>query len=296
MALNYRDFIHPEDEIAIQRLDSVIGFKTITKLVMNLIKEQRVRSECLTEMIRLSPTQLPKIYNLLPPICQKFGITVPEFYLQSGDCNAYTYGDDQNAIIVIKSGLLNQLKDEKAISAVLAHECGHIFCRHTFYKTVANYIANSANLLPLGQVALGPIQLALAYWSRRSELSADRAALIYSGDSESVIRYLIVFAGGSAAITKYVNMEEFAAQAELAQKIHSGILQKSLDISTNIIQRSHPFPSERVYEILKWEKSEQYQRLRAVLNDQPFEKSCQHCNQTIQIQAKFCRFCGQPQS
>ncbi len=82
--------------------------------------------------IRLSPTQLPKLYNHLPPICEKLGIAEPEFYLQMDPVpNAWTFGDTK-IFITITSGLVELLNDEE-LDAVIAHECGHILCHHVLY-------------------------------------------------------------------------------------------------------------------------------------------------------------------
>ena len=79
--------------------------------------------------LKLGPNQLPKYYNMLIPICDKLGIDVPDLYLKLDVYpNSYTSGDT-HPFIVITSGLLETLPDE-LIPTVLAHECGHIACRH----------------------------------------------------------------------------------------------------------------------------------------------------------------------
>lgn len=111
---------------------------------------------------------------MLPPICEKLGIDVPELYLQLNvNPNAYTYGDTE-PFIVITSGLLETVPDE-LIPTILAHECGHIACHHTLYTTMGNLILNGANILGLNELASIPIQVAFHYWMRCSEFSAVRA-------------------------------------------------------------------------------------------------------------------------
>ena len=96
--------------------------------------------------IRLSPTQLPELYRHLPPICRVLGIKEPEFYLEMNPMpNAYTFGDTR-IFITVTSGLVEMMDDEE-LDTVLAHECGHILCRHVLYHSIAQYILKGADAL-----------------------------------------------------------------------------------------------------------------------------------------------------
>lgn len=82
MTVTYRDFIHPEDDRARRELEAVPGFDKVTKCFMKFGVEKFLHGSLMANCIRLSPTQLPEIYGLLPPVARKFGIAEPEFYLQ----------------------------------------------------------------------------------------------------------------------------------------------------------------------------------------------------------------------
>jgi Zn-dependent protease with chaperone function len=70
---------------------------------------------------------------------QKIGIEMPELYLElNRDPNAYTYGTEKFTL-VINSGLIECLQDDE-IYAVLAHECGHIACKHGLYHTIGGMV------------------------------------------------------------------------------------------------------------------------------------------------------------
>jgi Zn-dependent protease with chaperone function len=269
-AVDYRDFIHPEDEVAKKQLISVPGLQIVAKRFMEIGYESAWHGFNMATKIRLSPTQLPELYNHLPPICQKFGIAEPEFYLEMNPApNAYTYGD-KRTFVVITSGLLSHVKNDEELIAVLAHECGHILCHHVLYKTMADLISSIAVvggvLGGIGGVLMGPIELALKYWSRRSELSADRAELVYLGNSASVVGVLARLSGGPHAITGNINFEELVAQAQDYLDLQANSKWHRILQTLEIMFQSHPFSAVRVHEILKWEKSEQYLRLRATLH------------------------------
>ena len=68
------EFIHPEDAAALRQLESIPGFPALVKKVMALGFEQLQYGLNMATAIRLSPTQLPKLYNHLPPICERLGI------------------------------------------------------------------------------------------------------------------------------------------------------------------------------------------------------------------------------
>ena len=133
------DFIHPEDSAALRQLESIPGFPALVKKFYAMGFEKLQYGMNMASNIRISDTQLPEIYKHMPPICQKLGIEEPEFYLEMNPMpNAYTFGDTK-IFITVTSGLVEMMNDEE-LDAVIAHECGHILCRHVLYHSVANYI------------------------------------------------------------------------------------------------------------------------------------------------------------
>ena len=106
MAIKYEQFVHPNDVKAQKSLELIPGFKRLVKEFMNLIGEKTFMIDNMSGKIKLGPNQMPDIYNLLPPICDKLGIDVPDLYLElNRNPNAYTFGDTEVAI-VLTSGLL----------------------------------------------------------------------------------------------------------------------------------------------------------------------------------------------
>jgi Zn-dependent protease with chaperone function len=125
----------------------------LAKEVLNLISEKSFFIENMSGKIKLGPNQMPEIYNLLPPICEKLGIDEPELYLElNRNPNAYTFGDSMVAI-VLTSGLLETFSSEE-IQVIIAHECGHILCHHTLYKTIARMILLNGNYFLNGVIIL----------------------------------------------------------------------------------------------------------------------------------------------
>ena len=283
------EYMHPEDAKALRELESIPGFPTLVKKVLALGLEKLQYGINMASAIRLSPTQLPEIYNRLPPICEKLGIKEPEFYLSMDPYpNAWTFGDTK-IFVTVTSGLLQLLNDEE-IDAVIAHECGHIACRHVLYHSLAHYILSGAdNLGVLGLLSI-PIQLAILYWERKSELSCDRAGSLVTSP-EVVASTMARLSGGPIDITEKIDLEEWARQADQYDAIRNdGIWNKTLQIYA-IAQQNHPFAAVRVREILKWGKSQQYQRLMGI-NPTDTAQHCPNCGNAVDPAWKFCHFCG----
>ncbi len=240
--------------------------------------------------IRLSPTQLPELYNHLPPICDKLGIDEPEFYLEMNPVpNAWTFGDTR-IYITITSGLV-EMMDNEELDAIIAHECGHIICRHVLYHSVARYILSGADSLGVFGALTVPIQYAILYWYRKSELSCDRCSSIVTSP-EVVSRVMARLAGGPKELTKDINMEEWARQADKYDEIRTdGLWNKTLQLYVTM-GLDHPFNAVRVREILKWGESLQYLNLKENLKSETSGKKCNNCGRSVSPDWTFCKYCG----
>lgn len=284
------DFIHPEDEAARRNMEAIPGFASAVKAFLKLGLEQYCHGINMASKIRLSEKQLPELYRKLPPICQKLGIAEPEFYLEMDPApNAYTFGDSR-IFLTVTSGLIEYLTEEE-VNAVIAHECGHIACHHVLYHTMANLLKAGADMFGLLGFFTTPIQLGLLYWSRRSELSADRAAAAAMGSATPVIETMVRLSGGSKAITGKVDIREYAAQADAYDALQESNWDKILQTAA-IAYQSHPFAAVRVREILKWCDTEHYQRLMENIRLQQSGKTCVNCHRSVDPDWKFCKYCG----
>lgn len=284
------EFIHPEDAAALRQLESIPGFPALAKKILELGYEKLQYGINMASTIRLSDKQLPELYRHLPPICERLGIAEPEFYLQMNpNPNAYTSGDTR-IFIVVTSGLVEMMDDEE-LDAVLAHECGHILCRHVVYNMVAQYVSMGLDALGiLGSIAK-PIEYALLYWSRKAELSCDRCGSIITSP-EVVARVMARLAGGPRAITNHLNLEEWAKQADRYDEIRNdGLWNKALQLSV-ILEQDHPFSAVRVREILRWGKSAQYRHLMQNLKAEESGKRCPKCGKPVCLEWAYCKYCG----
>jgi Zn-dependent protease with chaperone function len=155
---------------------------------------------------------LPRIYNPLLPICATLGIEEPQLFLEMDPSpNAYTYGDTKVAV-TITSGLVESMNEDE-LRVVLAHECGHILCRHVLYHTMAQMVIELGESVFVALAALAaPVKLALLYWDRRSEFSAGCSTALVTGSSDALVQTMIRLAGGPHSITDEIDVDLYAVQ------------------------------------------------------------------------------------
>jgi hypothetical protein len=235
--------------------------------------------------------------------------------------NAYTHGD-RTPFVTVTSGLVEGLEPEE-LRAVIAHECGHVALQHTLYHTMAALlaIAGTQILGPLAPVST-PVVLALRYWLRRSELSADRAAAAVMGSAGPVVETLIRLAGGPKSITRQIDIGLYAEQAIEYDRLSESKWDQLLQglVTSN---QTHPFLAVRTREIVLWGESEQFQHIAARVagdnrshaghaGDGEYTRKaggagdptgavsatagmgerCPICGRAVHAQWKFCRACG----
>jgi hypothetical protein len=95
----------------------------------------------------------------------------------------------------------------------MGHELGHVLSGHALYHTMLVLLVQLATSgLPLLGLAITPIVLALKEWSRKSELSADRAGLLAVQRPDAAMGTMMRLAGGGSPAE--MDLGEFLLQAE----------------------------------------------------------------------------------
>lgn len=262
MSFNADYYVHPTDKVALKSLKAIPGFHQFIKAFMKIWSERQYRISNMSSCVRMNENQLSKYYNMLPPICEKLGIEIPELYLELDvNPNSYTSGDTK-PFIVVTSGLFETIPEE-LIPTVLAHECGHIACHHVLYSTMGNIVLGGTtsalrSFVPYGGLASMPLEVAFSYWMRCSELSADRAAVLCDGTAEKMSEVCMRLAGFDKDINAIASKEEFMVQAEeYKEMIKSSAWDKTLEFLT-LKSRSHPLMTVRALECEDWSKTDQF--------------------------------------
>jgi Zn-dependent protease with chaperone function len=237
--------------------------EVIRKVLALLGGERGVRLLFQGNAIRVGPSQFPRLWHLHMEVTTTFDwAEVPELYVsQTPFFNAGAYGLDRPFIVVHSAAI--ELLDDDELRVLLAHELGHVMSGHALYRTIAAVLALiSLGALPvLASLAVLPVRLAFLEWSRKAELSADRAGLLGGQDVAVAQRVDMKMAGGGRgeAFAGQLNVEAFMQQAH--EYAASG---EGLDVVYKILSTlalTHPMHTVRAAELQRWVGAGDYDRI-----------------------------------
>ena len=200
----------------------------------------------------------------------------------TGPPNAFTFGDDAAPIIVV-DGRLVQAMGADELRCLFGHEMGHIKSKHLLYHSLAEMLTQgvgiSASLAGFELVST-PMRMALLAWQRESEFSADRAALIASGNPNHVASMFAILGG--------ISNRSISSNTSLAESIVK-------------IFSSHPILNERVNSVFRFSNSAEYKGIVEKLNKRrmfsdAFTSFCRFCGSQKSIEALFCPKCKKSQA
>lgn len=297
-------FQHPLDRQATENLKKLKGFDWLAKKFVEYGIERIEYVRHIGGCIRIGPKQMTKQYQMLLECCHILDVAEPELYVKQGGVQAYTSGHT-HPFIVLETGLLELMEDDNEVMAIIAHELGHIKCGHVLYKTMARGIKPLLEMvgkatLGVGAVVGASIEAGLSAWDRRSELSADRAALLAMQDVNPCVMFLMKLAGGTERHVTQLDPEQFLNQARAYQE---GLDNKMSDRFYRFIANvgaTHPFAVERARALDEWAHSSEYSDILAGKYLHPNLPvparmlSCPTCRKSVPPQSMFCSNCGTP--
>lgn len=258
--ISTRAWEHPADRTALVALRSLSGFDMVLRTLSGLLAERQHRLMYLATAVRVDERQFKNVHQLREDAVRILDArTTPEmFVLQDPAVNAFTIGMDR-PFVVITTGLLDLL-DHEELRFVVGHELGHALSGHAVYRTMLMHLMRlAANIgwMPVGGWALRAIVAALMEWSRKSELSGDRAGLLVGQDVEASVRVHMKLAGGSRV--EQMSHAAFLAQADDYDR--SGDLRDGVLKLLNLELQTHPFSVLRAAELRRWIASGDYDRI-----------------------------------
>jgi len=255
---------HPADRAALQALRAVPGVDEVIRKILALLGGERgIRLLFQGNAVRIGPAQFPRLWHLHTEVCTTFDWPdVPELYVsQTPFFNAGAYGVDTPFIVIHSAAL--ELLDDDELRVLLSHEMGHVMSGHALYRTIAAVLAIiSLGALPmLASLVVLPVRLAFLEWSRKSELSADRAGLLGAQDIVVAQRVDMKMAGGGRGegFAGQMNVDAFMQQAH--EYAASG---EGLDVVYKVLSTlalTHPMHTVRAAELQRWVASGEYDRI-----------------------------------
>ncbi|MEM6628204.1 MAG: M48 family metallopeptidase [Bacteroidota bacterium] len=292
------EYEHPFDRRALDRLENTRGLDLLTRKVLDYGLEKYLRIKHTGDNLQVLPENLPEIHNVLAEACEIMGMrTIPELYIMLEDkIQSFTSGDKER-VIVISSGAVELLNSDELLF-LLGRELGHIKSNHVLYHMMAYSIKLVAQIisdvsLGLGNLLSMPLQVALMYWHRMAEFTADRAGLLTCQDIDTASQCLIKMAGLPKQFYGRISTEDLRRQSESFTEIQESNFDKLIRFAAGY-ENNQPFTIIRSGQLFKWYDSGAFRR---VLNrEHPggsfIALSCYNCGAEIAENYKFCKKCG----
>ncbi len=288
-------FEHPADRAALDAVKKIPVLDQVVRKLLELGLERIYRIQLLGGSIHVTPKQCSKIYKIFKEACDILDMHEPDLFLVTHPvANAYTFGVER-PFITLQSGLVDLLEEDE-LMAVLAHELGHVKAGHVLYKSVAFILAKLAEkFLGLGGIAVFGLQVALLDWSRKSELTADRAELLVLQELDPCLRLHMKLAGGSRAVYLQTDPQEFLKQADTYEDLDYSTLNKVYKFMQELMM-THPIPVFRAKELKVWSEGKQFKEILAgrypTQEQEVGLRTCPHCQSKISPSFFFCPDCG----
>lgn len=207
------------------------------------------RGQMLGNAVKVSERQFSRIHTITKECADTLHIPLPTVYIVSNPMmNAATYGTHDESFIMVHSALVDHYTDEE-LRMVIGHECGHIHNSHVVYLTTLHYLTRMAGAFVRWVVE--PALFALRAWSRRAEITCDRAGMLCSKDAQVSARALTKLVIGSRKLYDEFNLEAFLEQYEESKDSVGRYMETFA---------SHPWLPKRVLAMRTFEESALYRR------------------------------------
>lgn len=245
-----RDYAHPIDGAIIKVLDNPLinnVFKTLADVGADTSFGQMLASG-----VPLNETNYPEMNKILDECCKTLSIRRPYAVVTNeiSGLNAFTTGSDEEPFLVISS-LLMKLTNKDQVKFIIGHECGHIAMGHVAYHSALSTISDFSTLIPvIGPIVANTVKYPLAAWSRRSEITADRAGLICCGNVDVAKKALLKLEIPFQNINE-IDIDEYVKNSD--KFLEDSPLRKIGEINA-----LHPIISKRIHALDIFSNSQKY--------------------------------------
>lgn len=194
-AVRGKNYAHPIDSGIIRVLD-IPGIKAVFGSVVDGLTDLNY-SQIISSGIPVNANSFPEINEIVEHCVFVLGIKRPYVVVSSTiTLNVFTVGSDEEPYIVL-GNMLVRVMDTAKLTFIIGHECGHISMGHVVYHTIVSTAGSFSNAIPLiGPLVYNTSSLALTAWSRRSEITADRAGLLCCPDIKEAKKALLQLQSG----------------------------------------------------------------------------------------------------
>ena len=285
--LKAEEFAYPEDKEALDNLKETEPLSSIINLVVDFVQQPMMRVKLLAGGTWVNQRNNPRVHNLAKACAKVLALDyLPEIcILESPKMNAFTIGRRDKPIVVLFSTLVEHSSDGE-LAAVLGHEMGHVKNEHQPYHTLAYLISRGITMLGSLSILSLPIDLMLRSWYRYSEITADRASLIVTGNPDLVRRVQVKLALGIRDLPEDISIREIL---EGQKKLEDTAVSRFAQLWT-----LHPFTAKRVRELQEFVATKEYVKIAEKIQNSKF-RHCKFCAARVPEDTLFCPECSRCQ-
>ncbi len=147
------------------------------------------RTELLGTAVKVSDQQYPRVFEAAKAAGAALRVRVPVVFAAPTDAiKVKVLGTDDSPHLIVNLALAESLDDTELVAAI-AHELGHVQNGHILYTTALHYLQHSAAFFIRWVVQ--PAIMTLQAWSRRAEVTCDRASLLAVRDLDKTLAALV---------------------------------------------------------------------------------------------------------
>ena len=207
------------------------------------------RTELLGTAVKVTDQQFPRVWEAAKKAGGLLDVRVPAiFATPSKGIKVKVLGTEDSPHLLVNLELAEKLEDYELVAAI-AHELAHVQNGHILYATALHYLNTSAAFFVRWVVQ--PAIMTLQAWSRRAEVTCDRASLIAVRDLDKTLTAMVRLELGLDKGSAF-NAEEY--------------LKAPPDVKKGVgryaeLFRSHPYVPKRVAALKLFGESALYAQL-----------------------------------
>ena len=263
--LESTDYEHPLDREALKALRKIPGIDKVAAAYLEFLTKINIKVELLGNDLLITPKTSPRIHRLKQIAMKRLDIKqdYPVYQHLEWDYNAFAIGAKE-PVIMLNSSVVQDLSDTELLY-VIGHEMGHIKSGHVLYRAMTQWILDGMSVFLSNFVTAG-LRLALYEWSRKSELTADRAGLLACDDLDACLLAEAKLMGMPTDTTWFTPSQESVVEQAQGFDFNDFELPGKIAYFFLTLDRTHPWGALRIRELQKWVQTAQYHDLKKLVS------------------------------